>query len=214
VIRAALPFALAGRRRGALSSRGRQAGVGLLELILAGFLSFILIGTGGYMFRRQVHEYLDIREQARVQAGLKRALQIMTLEIANAGAALPDSRESFAAQASSLTFAYTDLTGRSCPTGSKARVTFRATSTSQGDRIVQDIACNGRTAPAQVLAQAPQGKLRLAFRYYDISGTITADPGQVKAVDLEVSLQTAGPKAGKTAFKTRAQTVRIQCPNL
>lgn len=191
-----------------------QSGLGTVELLLAGFLSFTLVGTVGWMFRHQVHEYFDIREQARVQSGLLLALQSMTLEIANAGAMLPNPRESFSAQSARFSFAYIDLSGRSCPAGSKASITYRISPVGSTDRIVQDIACDGRLLPARVLATASRGKLRLAFRYYDKLGVPTANPGQVHAVDLEISLQTAGPKAGSTFFKTRAQTVRIQCPNL
>ena len=195
------------RRRG-------QAGMGTLELALAAFLGFALLGTGGMLFKHQVHEYLDIREQARVQAGLKLALQSMTLEMANAGALLPNPRESFAAQAGRFSFAYMDLTGRSCPEGAKAMVAFRAATSGQTDRIVEDITCNGRFLRTQTLVSAPRGKLKLAFRYYDKRGAPTANAAQVKALDLDISLQTAGPKAGKTFAKTRAQTVHVQCVNL
>lgn len=194
--------------------RRGQAGLGTLELALAGFLGFTLVGSGGLMFRHQVREYLDIREQARVQAGLKLALQSMTLEMANAGALLSDPRESFSAGPNRFTFAYLDLTGRSCPAGSKARIAYRLAQTDQADRIVEDIACDGRSARTQVLAAAPRGRLSLGFRYYDQRGAATADPGQVKAVDLEIALQSAGPKAGPRPLKTRAQKVRIQCVNL
>ena len=195
-------------------SRRGQAGLGTVELALAGFLGFTLVGTGGLMFRHQVHEYLDIREQARVQAGLKLALQSMTLEMANAGALLDNPRESFAAQPTRFSFAYLDLTGRSCPAGSKARVVFRSAPTAHNDRIVEEITCEGRSPRTQVLATVPLGRLRLAFRYFDQRGAATVDPNQIKALDLEISLQSAGPKAGPRPLKTRAQTVRIQCVNL
>jgi len=201
------------RLRARRGPRG-QAGMGTLELALAAFLGFTLVGTGGMLFKRQVHEYLDIREQARVQAGLKLALQSMTLEMANAGALLPNPRESFVAQAGRFAFAYMDLTGRSCPEGAKALVAFRASASGQVDRIVEDITCDGRFLRTQTLASVPRGKLKLAFRYYDKRGAPTANAAQIKAVDMDISLQAAGPKAGKTFAKTRAQTVRIQCVNL
>lgn len=177
-------------------------------------MAFILVGTGGLMFRHQVHEYLDIREQARIQAELKLAMQSMTLEIANAGALLPNPLTSFSAQPASLAFGYLDLTGRSCPAGSTAVVAFRTATAGKTDRIEESITCNGRRQPVQILATAPRGMLNLSFNYYDRNGAVTRVSNQIKAVDLRIALKAAGPKAGKTYAKTRAQTVRIQCVNL
>ena len=180
---------------------GRECGYSTLELLLAALLAFCLVGMAGWMFRRQVHEFLDIREQARAQSGLKLALQAMTLEIANAGAMLPHPRESFAAQPGRLGFAYIDLSGRSCPEGSKAAVTFRLSPSGSADRILEEIACDGTPIAPRVLARAPRGKLGLAFLYYDKRGAPTVDPNLVHAVDLEITLQTAGPKAGPSFVK-------------
>lgn len=191
-----------------------QSGLGTLELILAGFLGFTLVGMGGLMFRRQVHDFLDIREQARIQAGLKLAMQSMTLEMANAGALLPDPRASFSPLPSRFTFAYIDLTGRSCPEDSKAQVTYRVVSDQATDRIVADVACDGRKMPAHALATAPRGKLGLSFRYYDRRGVETTRPDQIKAADLQITLKTAGPKAGRQVPRIRAQTVRVHFMNL
>jgi hypothetical protein len=137
----------------------------------------------------------------------------MTRLIGNAGACLPNPRADFSPSGNRLAFAYVDLPGRYCAASSRVKVSFYVASANGKDRLLQDFACGSAKAQTRTLLEAPKGSMRLAFRYYDKRGQPTSQASQVKAVDLDLSLQTV-VKAGKGLQKTRGQVNRIQCANL
>jgi hypothetical protein len=194
--------------------RPRQAGFGAVELILAGFLAFTLLGIAGYLFKNQVQGYRDIRDQARIQAAVKKALQAMTRQISNAGGCLPDPMADFSPKADRLTFAYRDLGGGHCGLSAKTIMSFYRTTGASGDTLRQDIDCGGGKRQSRTLAEAPPGSLSLSFRYLDRDGVATTQPGQVKSVELNLNLMAGKPVAGARFRKTREQIVRVQCVNL
>ena len=194
--------------------RVRQAGFGVVELVLAGFLAFTLLGIAGYLFKNQVQGYLDIRDQARVQAGVKKALQAMTRQISNAGGCLPDPMTDFSAKAERFTFAYLDLGGGHCGHSSKTIISFYKTTGESGDALMQDIDCGGGNRQSRTLASVPAGGLSLSFRYLDKAGEVTWQPNQIKSIELNLNLTTGKAKAGARFRKTREQIVRVQCVNL
>jgi hypothetical protein len=192
----------------------RQAGFGVVEIILAGFLAFTLLCIVGYLFKSQVQGYRDIRDQASIQAAVKKALQAMTRRISNAGGCLPDPMANFSAKAERLTFAYLDLGGGYCDPSTKTIMSFYKTTGESGDTLMQDIDCGGGDRQLRSLASVPAGSLNLSFRYLDKTGEATMTPGQIKSVELNLKLMTGKAKAGARFQKTREQIVRVQCVNL
>jgi hypothetical protein len=196
------------------SMRVRQAGFGAVELILAGFLAFTLLGIAGYLFKNQVQGYRDIRDQARIQAAVKKALQAMTRQISNAGGGLANPMADFSAKAERLTFAYLDLGGGYCAHSAKTILSFYKTTGKSGDTLMQDIDCGGGNRRLRTLASVPAGSLNLSFRYLDKTGEATMLPKQIKSIELNLNLMTGKAKAGARFQKTREQIVRVQCVNL
>jgi Tfp pilus assembly protein PilW len=191
-----------------------QRGLTTLEMLLAGFMGLMLLWAGGYLYRNLVREYLDIRDQVRIQSDMKSALQAMTRQIANMGALLPDPLEGFSPRSARLDFAYTDVPGRFCPPGSRVSVAFYAEQGGKGDRLMQTLLCKDGNAQTRQLAATPPGALRLSFRYLDGSGTQTLDRASIKSVELTLALETGPARAGRRFEKTREQVSRIQCMNL
>ena len=191
-----------------------QRGLGMVELILAGFLGLTLIGMGGYLFKNQVEGFLDIRDEARVQGGFKKALQAMVRQISNAGACLPDPMDHFSNKPEKFTFAYMDIGGNFCSAGGKVIVSFYSRPGESQDVLMQDIDCGSGKRQSRALASVPKGGLALSFRYLDKKGNATVLPTQVRSVEIDLKLQTGKAKAGKRLRKTRQQTVRVQCVNL
>jgi Tfp pilus assembly protein PilV len=194
--------------------RGRQAGFGLIELVLAGFLAFTLLGMAGYLCKKQVQGYLDIRDQANIQAGVKKALQAMIRQISSAGGALADPLDHFSAQTGRFTFAYVDLGGNLCAPEAKTIISFYTKPGKSEDALMQDIDCGTGKIQSRKLASVPTGGLGLSFRYLDKNGITTIQPKKIKAVELDLKLQTGKAKAGVRMRKTREQIVRVQCVNL
>ena len=194
--------------------RVRQAGFGVVELILAGFLAFTLLSMAGYLFKNQVQGYRDIRDQARIQAAVKKALQAMTRQISNAGGCLPDPMADFSAKAERFTFAYLDLGGGYCDPSAKTILSFYKTTGESGDTLMQDIDCGGGKRQSRTLASVPAGSLGLSFRYLDKTGEVTMLPTQIKSIELNLKLMTGKANAGARFRKTREQVVRVQCVNL
>lgn len=196
------------------SARARQAGFGAVELILAGFLAFTLLCIAGYLFKNQVQGYRDIRDQARIQAAVKKALQAMTRKISNAGGCLPDPMADFSPKAERFTFAYLDLGGDYCDPSAKTILSFYKTSDGSGDALMQDIDCGGGKRQSRTLARVPSGSLGLAFRYLDKDGQATLQANRIKSIELNLRLASGKDKAGSSFKKTREQIVRVQCVNL
>ncbi|MEO7425601.1 MAG: hypothetical protein ABI036_10470 [Fibrobacteria bacterium] len=202
------------KREGGENARPSQSGFSAIELILAGFLAFTLIAMGGYLFNKQVQGYGDIRDQAKIQAGVKKALQAMVRQISSAGGALPDPLDHFSAQSGRLQFAYLDLGGSLCDPDTKVILSFYTQPGKSEDAVMQDIDCGAGKIQSRKLAGVPSGGLNLSFRYLDKNGNTTVQAKQIKAVELNLKLQTGKAKAGTRMRKTREQIVRVQCVNL
>jgi hypothetical protein len=189
----------------------RQQGWSQVETLLAGFLGFVLVLSGGYLFKNQIGEYHDIKNQAEMQAGFKKALQGMSRQIPNAGGFVPD-RKDFSIQPGGFTFAYMDWLGHSCPGRSIVVVSYYVKSGNQEDALMEDIACKTGPSQSRVLASASHGGLDLSFRYLDKNGFPTVNPALMKAVDVDLVMENG--KTGLHPRWSRHQTIRIQCPNL
>jgi type II secretory pathway component PulJ len=192
--------------------RTGQAGLTPMEMLVAAFLGVLLVVCGGYLFRTQVKGYTDIRDQARIQADLKKALQAITRQISNAGACMPDPRKGFSAGHDKLSFSYVDMKTRFCDDENDVlTMTLYSRPGSQEDYLIQEIRCPGKSVETRTLARVPGG-VDLAFRYVDKAGAGTADVGKIKAVQLDITLQTK-KMPGRPA-RARTQTLQIDCPNL
>lgn len=185
-----------------------------MDLLLAGSLALVLVGMSGYLFRNQVREYRDIRDQARIQADLKLAMQAMTRQIGNMGALLPNPMDGFDNSPDRIAFAYVDVPGRFCAADTRITVAFYAEQAGSQDRLMQAIACAGGARQVRQLAAVPQGGLKLAFRYLDKDGNPSVSRSGIKAVELTLALESGPALAGRRFEKTREQAARIQCVNL
>ena len=160
-------------KRGSRPQLAPEAGISVLELLTAAFLGILLVYCSGFLFTTQVRGYKDIKNQAKVQAGLKKALQGMTRQISTAGACLPNPRQDFVPEASRLSFAYVDLHGQFCPSRTTVAMTFRVRRGSKEDSLVQEIRCAGGASRTRLLAAAPGGGFRLGHRAFH-----HGDPGR------------------------------------
>jgi hypothetical protein len=192
-------------------SRG-QAGITPMELLVAGFLGLLLTLCGGYLFTTQIKGYSDIRDQARIQANMKKAMAVITRQISNAGACLPDPRKGFSAGKERLSFRYVDVKRRYCANETDTlSMSFFASSGQGGDVLMQEIRCPGIAASSRAVFEV-QGGLDLAFRYQDKSGASTSDVSRIHAVEVDLSLHTR--KGVGRPMRTRHQVLRVNCPNL
>ena len=189
-----------------------QSGLTPMEMLVAGFLGVLLVVCGGYLFRTQVKGYTDIRDQARIQADLKKALQAITRQISNAGAFMPNPRKGFAAGKDKLTFSYVDMRKRFCSDEDDVlTMTLYSQTGDKEDYLVQEIRCPGKPVEMRTLARIPGG-VHLSFKYVDKAGTGTSDVGKIKAVQLDLTLQTK--QMPGRPVRSRKQTLQIVCPNL
>jgi hypothetical protein len=197
-----------------LCGASRQRGMSTIDLLLAGFLGFVLLAGGGYLFRNLVREYLDIRDQVKIQANMKSALQAMTRQIANIGGLLPDPLEGFAPLPNRLDFAYIDVPGRFCDPDARIDISFYTDRYGNKDRLMQSLVCPDGKSQTRQLAVVPKGALRLSFRYLDRAGIPTPVRASIKAVELNLALDTGPALAGRRLEKSRELSTRIQCMNL
>lgn len=196
-----------------MSIRARgQSGVTPMELLIGGFLGVLLTVCGGYLFTTQVKGYTDIRDQARIQADMKKALAVITRQVSNAGACLPNPRTGFSAGHDKLSFRYVDVKMKFCDNENDIlTMTFFANQGNEQDYLVQEIRCPGKPPETRALFQVPGG-LDLNFNYQDKAGKATMDVSKIHAVELDLSLHTR--KGAGRPMRTRQQTLRINCPNL
>jgi hypothetical protein len=192
--------------------RAGQGGWTQLEVLLAGFLGLTLVFAGGYLFTSQVRGYQDIKNQAKIQSGLKKAMQGMTRQIANAGACLANPTDHFGPEAKKLTFAYVDVRGSFCDAEDTVIVSFYSLQGSKDDAVVEKIQCMGGPSQTRTLASVPHGGLNLSFRYLDKNGAPTAVPSLIKSVQFDLGLQTG--KVAKSMQRTREQSIRVQMVNM
>lgn len=150
--------------------RKGQGGWTQIEVLLTGFLGLTLVLSGGYLFTSQVRGYQDIKDQAKLQASLKRALQGMTRQISNAVACLPNPLDHFGPEARRLTFAYVDVRGTFCDPDVIVILSFGTQSGAQEDKVVEDIQCVGGPSESRTIATAPRGGLDLSFRPEEQAG--------------------------------------------
>lgn len=189
-----------------------QAGITPLELLVAGFLGLLLTLCGGYLFTTQIKGYTDIKDQAKIQADMKKALAVITRQISNAGACLPDPRKGFAAGKNRLSFRYVDVKGKFCGAGSDTlSMSFYSKGGDRADYLMQEVRCPGAAPRTRAVFETP-GNLDLAFRYQDKAGAPTSDVARIKAVEIDLSLQTR--KGAGRPMRTRHQQLRVNCPNL
>lgn len=196
-----------------LGSRRGQAGLTAMELLVGGFLGVLLVLCGGYLFTTQVKGYLDIRDQAKIQADLKKAMQAITRQISNAGAFMNNPRSGFAATHSKLSFQYVDVNKRFCYDAADvlSMTIYSKAGTGTEDYLIQEISCPGKGKQTRMLAKVPGG-VDLTFNYVDKGGTATMDVNKIKAVQLDLTLHTK-KMAGRLSH-ARKQSLQVECPNL
>lgn len=194
-----------------LGLRG-QRGFTSMEMLMAGFLGVLMLVCGGYLFTTQVRGYTDIRDQARIQADVKKAMQAITRQISNAGACLPDPRHGFSAAHDRLSFEYVDVKKRFCDDEDDVlNITLYSKPEEARDYLIQEIRCPGKPVLTRTLAEVPGG-VDLAFNYVDRHGSSTMDVSKIKAVELDLSLHTR--KTAGRPVRTRTLSLQVDCPNL
>lgn len=187
-----------------------QAGLTVMEALVAGSLGLFLILLAQMLFRGQMLNFHDMGSQVRLQARMKQAMQGMTKEIANTGACLKDNRRGFSMGADRLGLSYVDVGGRHCPAWDTVTVTFQALREGNGGpALVKDIACASGPRERQVLVEG--GGIALAFTYRDRQDRITVDPRAVRAVEFTVALASDG--RNDRFRKTRLPQARVQLVN-
>lgn len=193
--------------------RPGQSGFTPMELLVAGFLGVLLVICGGYLFTSQVKGYMDIRDQARIQADLKKAMQAITRQISTAGACLPDPRQGFSAGHDKLSFNYVDVKKRFCSdeTDVLSMTLYSKAGSSSEDYLIQEIRCPGKATETRTLAKVPGG-VDLVFNYVDKMGAATMDVSKIKAVQIDLTLHTK--EMGGRPGRTRKQSLQVECPNL
>ncbi len=190
----------------------RQSGVTPMELLIGGFLGLLLTLCGGYLFTTQVKGYTDIRDQARIQADMKKAMAVITRQISNAGACLPNPRSGFTAGHDRLSFRYVDVKRKFCDSEADIlTMSFYTQSDNEQDYLMQEVRCPGKSPDTRAIFEVPGG-LDMVFNYQDKSGTATMDVSRIHAVELDLSLHTR--KGAGRPIRTRQQTLRVNCPNL
>jgi hypothetical protein len=194
------------------TGRKRQSGMTAMELLVGGFLGLLMLLCGGYLFTTQVKGYLDIREQARIQADLKKAMQAITRQISNAGAFMSNPRKSFSAGHDRLSFSYMDVKRKFCDDESDVlTMSLYSQEGGEQDFLMQEIRCPGKVTLTRTLARVPGG-LDLTFNYVDKLGVSTMDVNKIKAVQMDLTLRTS--KRPGRPVRTRKQTLQVECPNL
>lgn len=180
---------------------------------MGGFLGILLVLCGGYLFTTQVKGYLDIRDQARIQADLKKAMQAVTRQISNAGACMNDPRNGFTAAHDKLSFKYMDVKMRFCDSEADilTMTVYSKAASAEEDYLVQEISCPGKPKETRTLATVPGG-LDLVFNYVDKGGAATMDVKKIKAVQMDLTMHTK--QAAGRPGRTRKQTLLVDCPNL
>jgi hypothetical protein len=189
-----------------------QGGWTQLEVLLAGFLGLTMVLASGYLFTTQVSGYQDIKDQAKIQSGLKLALQGMTRQISNAGACLANPLQNFSPQKDRITFSYVDVRGHFCDEDATVIVSFYTRAGDREDALMEDIRCDHGDSQSRTLASVPTGGLDLSFQYLDKNGSPTNTTSLIKAVQLDIGMQTG--KKAKRAQRTKSQSIRVQCVNL
>jgi hypothetical protein len=191
---------------------GRQAGLTAMETLVAGFLGVLLLTCGGYLFNTQIKGYKDIKDQARIQADLKKAMQAITRQISNAGACMPNPRKNLAAGHDKLSFSYVDMNTRFCDSETDVlTITLYSQAGSKEDYLIQEIQCPGKSMVKRTLASVPGG-VDLAFNYFDKSGSATLDVGKIKSVQMDLTLHTK--KGPGLPVRSRKQILQVELPNL
>jgi hypothetical protein len=190
-----------------------QSGLSQIEVLVASALGVLLVLIGGYLFKIMTKGYKHIGDQARQQAGMKKALQSMTREISNSGAFLDNPRRDLALLPHKFQSSYLDLKGKYCQASETVTLAFSVQpGEGGGNTLIQDVRCNGRTVPRRILATSPGG-LSLDFNYMDGKGNVTANPAAVKLVELKFSMLVKS-KSGNLPVMERTQTLRVECVNL
>lgn len=189
-----------------------QAGMTPMELLVAGFLGLLLTLCGGYLFTTQIKGYSDIKDQAKMQADMKKAMAVITRQISNAGACLPDPRKGFSAGKQRLSFRYVDVKRKFCANETDTlSMSFFAQEGKREDYLMQEIRCPGMAPSTRAVFEVPGG-LDLAFQYHDKSGVATMDVSRIHAVEVDLSLHSR--KGAGRPIRMRHQVLRVNCPNL
>ena len=189
-----------------------QSGMTPMEMLVAGFLGLLLTLCGGYLFTTQIKGYSDIKDQAKMQADMKKAMAVITRQISNAGACLPDPRKGFAAGKTRLSFRYVDVKRKFCDSETDTlSMSFFSQEGEREDFLMQEIRCPGRPPDTRAVFEVPGG-LDLSFQYQDKAGAATSDVSRIHAVEVDLSLHSR--KGAGRPIRTRHQVLRVNCPNL
>jgi prepilin-type N-terminal cleavage/methylation domain-containing protein len=151
-----------------------QRGITLVELIVAMAAGGILIVGLGYLFVRQSKNYQDMRQQARIQAQLKKAQRIMSKEITNIGAGMANPATTFTMNSTNLTFTYLDLKGKHCNVNDQVTLTYRIVVVTGGRNLVREKQCNGGAAITETYVASDSATLEFWYMRADRTATGTA----------------------------------------
>lgn len=192
------------------SGKSSQAGMSLIEVVMAVGIGMLLVASGSFLFIGQIRGYKDLGSQARLQMMTKNAVQSLNTEIANTGACLNDKRHRFGMFPDSLQFTYVDLKSRHCAATDTVTMSYYVAPGSTGDTLMAKSHCNSRPASFAPLIKG-FGAITVGFVYYDLNGAVTALPAKVKAVEFTINVKS---QAGKSLFvRDRNPKVRLELLN-
>lgn len=178
----------------------REGGITLVELVVALAAAGLLTGMVGYFFTRQSRNYLDMQEQSRLQANLKKAQAIMSREITSAGAGLANPASAFTMNYSSLTFSYLDLNGKHCNANDVVTLDYRVATAGAGSNLQRRRQCNG--GPYAVETMVACDSASLEFWYMDANRNVTGNPVGVRMIQYRVQIYTRNNRAAFKRIRT------------
>lgn len=187
-----------------------EAGLTLVEVLVAAGIALALAALGGFLFLGQLRNYRDLDAQARIQTQAKLASQGMARDLSNTGAVLDDKRLNFVMRSDRVQVAWIDLKGRYCRTSDTVTTSYSVSRGHSGDTLLQTVRCNRRAATRRPVVIG-LGRIGLAFAYFDRNGLPTAIPAEVRQVEFDLDIRS--PQGKSLADRRSNPRVRVELVN-
>ena len=181
-----------------------QAGMTIIETLIAVVICAMMAGLTAYIFKRQAKNYGDMQVQSQLQVQIKKAEQMMTREITNAGVGLTTGTL-FTMNANDLRIEYLDMKGKHCPANNRVAIIFRVATVTGGKALIREKQCNGGATVQE--SRVTFDDVTLTFRYLRANGTATATSALVRMIAFNIGVQTANTK--DLFSRTRTDTVQV-----
>lgn len=182
-----------------------QVGMTLLEVLIAGGIGLLMSGLVGYLFVRQSKNYQDMQSQVRLQGQVARAQQLLTREITNIGAGMPDGSNPFTMNRDTLAFDYIDLKGKHCPVNNTVSITYKIIPNGTGKALVRDRRCDGGTPFRESMITCDS--MTIKFEYFKPDRSTATDPNLVKLIEYEFIMFAKGK--GNLFMRQRTGKVQV-----